>query len=136
MMICFQEVKERKRRGEMLGGTDHSWSDPTQSHHTASHVTVPTSAESEYSTMMDYQKQEHGFSEYKTVILGSLKKKIKGKNNSKDNLENNSDVYAPDKKYGGYSDSGNNSVTGMLMLKSVVIVSCLTFTNSGSSCGR
>jgi hypothetical protein len=104
-------VAEKKRKGEMLGGTDHSWSDKTQSHHTASHVSIPASADSEYSSMLDYQNQEHGFSEYKTVILGSLKKKMLEKAEELKAKKKN-DVYAADNKYGSYSDSGNKSVVG------------------------
>lgn len=103
-------MAEKKRKGLMVGGTDHSWSDPTQSHHTASHVSIPSSAGSEYSSMMDYQNQETGFSEYKTVILGSLKKKMAKK--VEEIAEKRSDVYAADDKYGSYSDSGNKSVIG------------------------
>ena len=95
-----------------MGGTDHSWSDPTQSHHTASHVSIPASAGSEFSSMLDYQNQRHGLSEYKTVILGSLKKKMAAKAEVMKEAQSKNAVYAADEKYGTYSDSGNKSVTG------------------------
>lgn len=103
----------------MVGGTDHSWSDTTQSHHTASHVSIPSSAGSEYSSMLDYQNQEHGFSEYKTVILGSLKKnmvqKVKELKNTKESAAEGG-VYAAEDKFGSYSDSGSKRVTGELLM--------------------
>lgn len=116
---CPQEVAERKRKGLMVGGTDHSWSDTTQSHHTASHVSIPASAGSEYSSMLDYQNQEHGLSEYKTVILGSLKKnmaqKVEELKKAKESAEEpagDSGVYAAEDKFGSYSDSGSKKVIG------------------------
>lgn len=107
--ITEEEVLARKQKGQMVGGTDHSWSDPTQSHHTPSHVSIPSSAGSEYTSALDYQNQEHGFSEYKTVIVGSLKKRLSKK--STEDKGNKGGVYASDEKYGSYSDSGNKSVT-------------------------
>lgn len=96
----------------MVGGTDHSWSDTTQSHHTVSHVSIPASAGSEYTSALDYQNQKSGFSEYKTVILGSLKKKMAAKAEEMKAKSQQNDVYSADQKFGSYSDSGNSSVTG------------------------
>jgi hypothetical protein len=64
--------------------------------------------------MLDYQNQETGFSEYKTVILGSLKKKLTKK--AEEIASKKNDVYASDDKYGSYSDSGNKSVIGKYLM--------------------
>jgi hypothetical protein len=61
--------------------------------------------------MLDYQNQETGLSEYKTVILGSLKKKMTEKA-EEFAASKKSGVYAADEKFGSYSDSGNKSVVG------------------------
>lgn len=121
-MLHQQEVAEKRRKGQMVGGTDHSWSDPTQSHHCASHVSIPASAGSEYASMLEYQNQEHGFSEYKSVIIGSLKKKILSKAEEMKKVNSKNDVYAADEKFGSYSDSGNNSVTGEYLSHTTMIV--------------
>jgi len=79
--LTEEDVKSKVRPDGGLGlATDHSWADKSQSHHIASHVTLP-----EAGTAND------------ATIVSNLSAAVRQKK----------DLHEDEKKFGSYSDSGN-----------------------------